>query len=126
MPSTRRSVPVTAAGFVLRYPWRFFGLLDHFRAGRYAILREGRRPTSWRGTGGDLDASGFRKSLIRGVGLGRFGLLGEEVGVFLERCLAEDLSRERRVSEIFDSRRLSASKKAPFSDDDAGASRGLP
>ena len=37
-------VPVTAAGFVLRYPWRFFGLLDHFRAGRYAILREGRAP----------------------------------------------------------------------------------
>ena len=67
------------------------------------------RPTSWRGTGGDLDASGFRDArLIRGVGLGRFGLLGEEVGVFLERSLAEDLSRERRVSEIFDSRRLSA------------------
>ena len=33
---------------------------------------------------------------------------------------------ERRVSEIFDSRRLSASKKAPFSDDDAGTSRRLP
>ena len=92
-------------------PGVFFGLLDHFRAGRYAILREGRRPTSWRGTGGDLDASGFRKSLISRVGLGRFGLLGEEVGVFLERSLAEDLSRERRVSEIFDSRRLSASIK---------------
>ena len=28
--------------------------------------------------------------LIRGIGLGRFGLLGEEVGVFLERRLAED------------------------------------
>ena len=87
-------------------------MLDHFRAGRYAILREGRRPTSWRGTGGDLDASGIRDArLIRGVGLGRFGLLGEEVGVFLERSLAEDLSRERRVSEIFDSRRPSASIK---------------
>ena len=115
------------AGFVLRYPWSFFGLLDHFRAGRYAILREGRRPTSWRGTGGDLDASGFHDArLIRGVGLGRFGLLGEEVGMLLEGRLAEDLSRERRVSEIFDSRRPSASKKAPFSDDDAGSSRRLP
>ena len=108
-------------------PSLLFCLLDHFRAGRYAILREGRRPTSWRGTGGDLDASGIRDArLIRGVGLGRFGLLGEEVGVFLEGRLAEDLSRERRVSEIFDSRRLSASKKAPFSDDDAGTRRRLP
>ena len=34
--------------------------------------------------------------LIRGVGLGRFGLLGEEVGVFLERSLAED----RRLPEL--------------------------
>ena len=67
-------------------------MLDHFRAGRYAILREGRAPRSWRGTGGDLDASGIHDAcLIRGVGLGRFGLLGEEVGVLLERRFREDL-----------------------------------
>ena len=35
-------------------------------------------------------------SLISRVGLGRFGLLGEEVGVFLERSLAED----RRLPEL--------------------------
>ena len=58
-----------------------------------------------RGTGDDLDVSGCHDaSLISGVGLGRLGLLGEEVGVFLERSLAEDLYGERRVSEIFDSR----------------------
>ena len=65
-------------------------MLDHFRAGRYAIIREGRRPTSWRGTAAHLEDGGIVTRLIRGVGLGRFGLLGEEVGVFLERSLAED------------------------------------
>ena len=45
-----------------------------------------------RGTGDDLDVSGCHDaSLISGVGLGRLGLLGEEVGVLLERRFREDL-----------------------------------
>ena len=99
-------------GRVLRYPWRFFWIVRPLPGrpvrdtprGSYAPLVAGDRMRP-----GRLRLRDAR--LIRGVGLGRFGLLGEEVGVFLERSLAEDLSRERRVSEIFDSRRLSASIK---------------
>ena len=112
---------------VLRYPWRFFWIVRPL-PGR--PVRDTSRGSTPHFVAGDRWRPGRHQlrdaRLIRGVGLGRFGLLGEEVGVFLERRLAEDLSRERRVSEIFDSRRLSASKKAPFSDDDAGASRRLP
>ena len=78
-------------------PGFLFGLLDHFRA---RPVRDTPRGSCAPLMAGDCRPPGGRQyhdaCLISRVGLGRFGLLGEEVGVFLERSLAED----RRLPEL--------------------------